>query len=548
MLNRLFGQRASTAGFDTRPPDLTFGFHVKGGMMTPLSVKSTGNGGQNLESQVRSRKELRADPTGLALAYASNPTAHRCVDLRARKVAEMPRRLVRKSDGSVVEEHALWSAVERARHYWGNDLFYLWQFAKCIHGECYFEKVPDQFGRPFTLRWLNPVATEPLIINGKIDIFYYSSMNGGIFEQYRPDEIIYDHYANPLDDFRGLSPMQIALPSINTLVGIGDYQNSYFQNDATPGGILSADGNTFIGKTDQDRLMGFWRDQLQGAKKRFRAIFMPANVKWQSTQQNPSPEHELVETGASDKVCTAFGVPTSLVSPGNRRYSLAGDEDMKIFYENTIIPECIEEEKIVNQFILPWFDPSGELRYEHDFAQIRSLLEDQVKQATAVNARQLTGNISLNEARAKFGDMPVEGGDLYFMPKAVMPLSQKDLPDAAKLAQEATQTPQQQGVAQENQTPVDKSDQQADAMRELKLWRKLTFQKGLDRGRRFDAFAIPAQVANDLRGMLYGISDLKSADEREREIQEAFGDAEAMLGQVSDTTVLSTMMRRLQEA
>jgi hypothetical protein len=48
--------------------------------------------------------------------------------------------------------------------------------------------------------------------------------------------------------------------------------------------------------------------------------------------------------------------------------------------------------------------------------------------------------------------------------------------------------------------------------------------------------------------MLYGISDLKSADERERDIQEAFADAEAMLGHVNDQTVLNTMMRRLQEA
>lgn len=546
MINRLFGSRR--AYNDSPPPDMTLGYQIKAGQVTPITIKGVGVTGLALESQIRLRKELRADVTGLALAVAAHPVPNRCVDLRARKVSEMPHKLVNVADKSTVTLHPFLNALIAARKYWSNDLFYLWEHALCVHGECYLEKVVDQFERPYTLRWLNPIVTQPIIINGAIEVFYYMQQSGGDYHQFTPEQVIYDHTHNPTDDFRGLAPMQVALPSVNVLVGVNDYQNGFFQNDATPGGILSADGNTYIGKTDQDRLMQFWKDQLQGARKRFRSIFMPANVKWQYTQQPPSPEHAAVESAATDKVCTAFGIPPSLINSGERRYSAANDNDMKIFYENTVIPECVEMETIVNEQILPWFDDSGSVRFEFDFTAIRALLEDQVKQATAINARMLTGNISLNQARAKFGDLPVEGGDLWFLPKANMPIAESDLKDAASIAQEQQQTPQMQGVAQENQKPVDKIDQQQEAMGELKLWKKLTLQKGLDRGRRFDAYLIPAQVADDLRGLLYGISDLKSADERKRDIQAAFDDGELMLGHINEQSVMNTMLQRIQEA
>src|SRR5690606_29920218 len=185
-----------------------------------------------------------------------------------------------------------------------------------------------------------------------------------------PSRIIYDYYHNPLDDYRGLAPMQTALPSINILNGIMDYQNSFFLNDARPGGILSARQGTHINTTEQQRRTTFWREQVEGARKAFRTIFMPAALEYQAVQQAPTPEHVDVERGAIRKICDAFGVPVPLVDLDEMRFQLS-EEQPKSFYENTVIPDCMEIAEVINGELLPFFDDSGDVVFEFDYDKIR---------------------------------------------------------------------------------------------------------------------------------------------------------------------------------
>jgi HK97 family phage portal protein len=559
MLERLFPRRQPVVS-EGAAADVPLGFYVRGNSVVPITSKGiqggmgggrksvTGLYGISQQAAIRTRKELLASDGELALAYASNVIAHRCVDLRSQKVAEMPRRLVNKRTGEVVKDHPFLDAVRLSNKVHRKSIFYLWQNAKCIHGETYFLKTTDTFGRPLMMQWLNPTATEPFVFGGRILYFeYYDDAIGAQGTQIPTWQVMYDYYHNPSDDLRGLSPMQVALEPINVMNSIQAYQLSFFQNDATPGGLIGAKQGTILQKSDQDRLLKWWQEQLQGVRKRFKPVFLPFPLEWQNVQQPPSPEHTDIERAQIRKICDVFGVPVPLVDYDQARYQFSG-EHPKMLYENTIIPDCEVIAEHVNNELLPFFDDSDTVRFEFEYDKVRALIDDQTKRTTAINARQMAGNITLNEARQRFGDAPIDGGDVVFVPKAIMAVDVEDLPDLDQLAR-----PEPIGNRDPENLPMEilpenngrtGTGQQDMALAELKAWRRKYKQKGLKGARNFREQHLPTRVADSLRSMLFAFPDDAPAEQ----VNGAFETAQRELRAVLDSELLAGLAERIREA
>ena len=536
--------------------DAVIGWSVERGTVVPLSMKTIGAYGESIQQQIGARKTLRADDDGLALAYASNPIAHRCVDLRAQKVSEMPKRVVLKGTHDPIPDHPLILALDESRRYWRKSLLYLWQSAKCIHGEAYIEKIADQFGRPMTLRWLNPLAIEPYVDGDAIAWFDYQS---DTFNQTRieTERVVYDYYHNPLDDYRGLAPMQVALSAVNILNGVMNYQNAFFANDARPGGVLSGDGNVHFNDTTMKRLKNFWDEQLSGARKAFRTIFMPVGLKYSQIQQAPTPEHETVERMAIRKICDAFGVPVPLVDLDEMRFQLS-DEQPKQFYENTVIPDCMEIAEVINGELLPFFDPGAEdVVFEFDFDKIRALLDDQVKRATAINSRVLTGVLTVNEARREYGLKEWDGGEAVMLPKASMLVQLDDLPSIEEMTGAQATAPADQATPDPNGGAVPTGDTrqndstpaiaksaplQTDALGELKAWAEVARKRGVAKALEFTIYHIPPAVADGIRAQLFALGE----DAKPVQIKAVYADARRQLTVLFDEAELAGLNERLR--
>lgn len=533
--------RRTTASMPAAGTDTVYGWLMQDGKTTPLSAKTMAASGVGIQQQIAARKSLLADDTGLALAYASNPIAHRCVDLRAQKVAEMPHRVVRKNSKDVVADHPLMLALDTSKRYWRKSLLYLWQSAKCIHGEAYIEKIPDQFGRPMTLRWLNPLAVEPYIPRDRIEYFEYQT-DGAVVLRLNPATVVYDYYHNPLDDYRGLSPMQVALPAVNILNGVMDYQGSFFRNKAQLGGVLSADGNVTFSKPRMKELLDFFNEQVQGARKSFKTIFMPVGLKFSQIQQSPSPEHETVERMAIRKICDAFGVPVPLVDLDEMRFQLS-DEQPKQFYENTVIPDCMEIAEVINGELLPFFDPDGadEVVFEFDFDKIRALLDDQVKRATAINSRVLTGVLTLNEARQEYGLEAWDGGDKVMLPRASMLVAVDDLPTLEQMTGGVNE-PQADPSGGAVPTGDTAAPRQENAQQEMKAWAEVARKRGLKAALGFQTYRIPPSIADGIRAQLFALGDHAEGES----VKAVFADARRQLSMLFDEAELAGLNERLR--
>lgn len=517
------------------PGDVVYGFYLSNGSIAPIGMKSSGAFGQAVQSQVRARRELQADDAGLALAYAAAPTANRCVDLRATKVASMPHSVYSKRDKTPIDDHPLMQAFRASRRMWGKDVLYVWEHSLCLHGETYFEKATDVMGRPAALRWLNPIATEPQIQQGKIVSFDYAGDDAYI--SLPPSIVVYDYLHNPLSEWRGLSLMQTALTAANIHINYLEYIQSFFRNDATPGGILAARQNTTINKADSERLLKFFSDQLQGARNKFKTIFMPAPLEYQRVQQPPAPEFVETERSAKRTICEVFGVPISLVDFDNERFQLS-EEQPKLLYENTIIPECERISKMINDNVLPWLDDSGDVEFGFDYDQIRAMLDDQVKRATAINARLLAGNLTVNEARVKFGDKPVDGGDIFYTPRAQQPIRLEDLPRIEEIMEENQSRPDAQNAPKERVLP-----HQNDPTGELRAWQKKAMGS-LRRGRQFTPYVLPASVAAQIKAELLALPD----DVDKNAIKAVFVQAQRDLKSLLELDDLDGLVRRLLDS
>jgi HK97 family phage portal protein len=524
--------------------EIVLGLTVKGGVIAPLTMKgmTSGSHGQSIQAQVRARRELTADDTDLALAYASNPIAYRCADLRAQKVSKMPYRIVNRKTREPIPDHPFLEILHLSRRLYGKDVLYAWQHSKCVHGEAYLEKVYDRRRTLAAIRWLNPIAIEPQVQDGEIVWFDYFSDDG--VTQFLPNELVYDYYHNPLDDFRGLSPMQLALQAINTGNYYRQQVNSFFQNDSTPGGILSARQGTILNEPSMNRLKKWWDEQLAGARKRYKTIFMPAPLQFEKIQQTPAPEWADLERSAVRNTCDAFGVPVPLVDFDEMRFQLSG-EHMKVFYENTIIPECDNHAEDINEELMPLVDEDAV--FEFDYDQIRALTDDQVKRATAVNARQMTGNLTINEARREFGKPELDGGDVLLMPTALMPVPVADLGRISELMQakpNAEQTDARQGAnaPQEDAASPDREPRKADE--ELTAWRKQALNKGVRKARSFKCYLLPHSVATSVREALYALPE----DADRNDIRAVFETARHELKAMFEEDDLVGLVERLESA
>lgn len=549
-------------------PDPVLGLYVDGkGRTSPIKGDNAAIGPQ---MAARQASALSLTRVGLSQAYQINETVHRCVDLRASKLSNIPLRVIDKKTRKPIPDHPLLAAMDFSRQYYRKPLIRSIEYGWCLFGETYIEKVRDQYGKVRALLWLNPQAITPEVNSG--GILYYQYMPNGNFshmQTYKPEVIIYDHSYNPDDDWRGLSPVSVAMGSVNLSKFVSDYLSAYFQNDARPGGILAARGNTVLTQADQKRLLFQWTEQLGGPKNRKKTVFLPASLEWQDVQDRPASQHGELEVKADKRICRALGVPYTLVEAQEQRTD--NDEDKKSLFEDTLFPRCDEIAELLQREALPYFgDPDTEM-VSFDVDAVRVTYGNQVQKSTAINSQLLAGAMSINEARREYGRTDVEGGDLYLIPKNATLVNEDELGmvvEQQRAAEEkAAEDKRQQFEASMQQkkeqvgspasgasAPQETPDERANAINlqgrnnqpakaELAAWRRKTTRKGLKAGLRFSAEYIPDSVATFVRSQLESLPEPHEADD----VRLAFDQAKMMLDRDDEGDAVDAMLKILAD-
>lgn len=382
--------------------------------------------------------ELRLDPYGLALAAETSVWAKACIDLRKSAVSRMPWAIY-DAAGNVLDNTPFHAMMKYARVAYQQNLFALWEQSLSVHGESYMEKLYNGdipgFSIPGGLRILNTIAIEPQIQNGAIQYYQYSA-SGGKYKLNLSDLFIH-RYASLTDDYRASAPMTTAMDAVGIKRNMQNYLRGYFDNDSTPGGIVSPKQGVSVDKNFVDRVMTNWANAFKGANNRNSTGFVSDPIDYEQFD-NKLPEHqqELSDDEIAE-ICAAFRVPVAMVKSGGVKDPLGGggkmDSSRQMFYEDFTEPECEDIQTFINDVIIPWLMPNSGAEFLFDFDEIRSLIKDTKERSDKVINEFNNGAITFNQLQIALDYEPIEGGDWYQFTSGKIIIQAKDISSAGAL-------------------------------------------------------------------------------------------------------------------
>lgn len=152
---------------------------------------------------------------------------------------------------------------------------------------------------------------------------------------FKVEEIIFVKENSAQSIYRGDSRLTSALPAINTLKSMVDFQQNFFKNNAVPGLVLRTP-NTLSRKV-KDRIISEWMQRYNpkvGGKK---PAVLDGDFSIENLGHTDFRELDFKDSIETQerKILKAIGVPPLLLDSGNNANI---SPNQKMFYTNTILP------------------------------------------------------------------------------------------------------------------------------------------------------------------------------------------------------------------
>lgn len=242
-----------------------------------------------------------------------------------------------------------------------------------------------------------PAANMQILPDEKVFVKGYKYNN---MQDFKTNEIIHIRDVCSSSIYRGSSRLMSANRSIDILYKMQQFQETFFENGAVPGMVLTTD-NTLSQvakqKTIQNWITGY--SPKNGARKPMilDSGLKPSNLLNASFQEM---DFDVSIKSHDIKILKALGVPSLLLDGGNNANI---SPNMRLFYLETVMP-------IVRKYI-----SAMERHFGYDIEAITSnvsALQPDLKDIAAYNTTLVNGGIiSANEARVELRYDPKPGHD-----------------------------------------------------------------------------------------------------------------------------------------
>lgn len=543
-------QKSAIDDYPMRDPETVLAYYLDPGgrldaIKTGLAYPGAGNYLYGITSPYADIP-IQSNPTGFAYASIVSTWAARCIHIRKTIINRIPWSVVDRRTGKPIPGHPFEIAVRRA-NVRGQKIFMLHEWAQCIWGETFLWPVKNEFGYYSDLVWLNNLGMEVITLAGMIGGYSYAPITGGRVKQFRADELIFYYTDNPFNNLRGVSPFDTILLEVGVDKDIARHLKAWYSNNARPGLMLIPENDTSVFASQE--FMDFWKANFQGPANAGKPVLMPSLIKdIKEIQQAPKVDDIEQRLAVRTEICAQFGVPLAIAGAWDDANYDSVDTQRKSLYEETIIPETETIDDDFTERLLPCFDEWGTARIQHDFTNIKALMEDEGAKAQAVNQRLVSGGISLNEYRDQFDLPKLPNGNVFYVPTGVTvtPVNEIGKQPAAPLTpllQAPAQPPQlptpepppapqlPSGESLEkpalppaveptkaDDTPVQmitlEKKAQASPADELAAWEKKALNGGAIKALKFECHLLPKPLAQSIRQALTDKPDMSKADIR----------------------------------
>ena len=341
-----------------------------------------------------------------------NAIAYACVRKIAGAAASVPFLLY---DGAAeVEDHPLLALLARPN---GSEdcaaLFERWYgFLQCA-GNAYLEAVSLD-GVPRELHVLRPDRMKVVAGARGWPAAYDYTVDGRTTRIARDGSgflpVLHASLFHPLDDYYGLSPLQVAGAAIDVHNQGAAWTKALLDNAARPSGALiyrGPDGTPGLTDEQFTRLKRELEDAYQGASNAGRPMVLEGGLDWKAMGYTPS-DMDFAETRsvAAREIALAFGVPPMLLGiPGDNTYANYAEANLN-FWRQTVLPQVSRTAAALTRWLCPRF--GGRLRVGYDADAVEALADARQALWEKLNGASF---LTVNEKRAAAGYSPLEGGE-----------------------------------------------------------------------------------------------------------------------------------------
>lgn len=218
------------------------------------------------------------------------------------------------------------------------------------------------------------------------------------------DRILHLKLFHPLDDWYGLSPIQVAALAIDKLNAGDKWNSALLQNSAVPSGALVSKERL----TDEQfsRLKKEMREQVQGIRNAREPLLLEQDLDWKELSISPK-DMDWIEglKFSALQIAQIYNVPPELIGLQPATYQNRR-EGRKALYTEVICPALNRLRDAFNNLLTPKFGKDLFLDYDKD--KIEALAEDQESLWKRANDSQF---LTLNEKRQLVGFDDIPGGD-----------------------------------------------------------------------------------------------------------------------------------------
>lgn len=334
----------------------------------PAKTYSSGMGndwGNGLSYQNR---DILASGYGFATAYTSVIAVNRSITLRADAIDSLPWVIKRVNFGNAddyevvatnknTQTHGLSSALQEYRYKENRPFFKTLSSFRDLYGETYCELGRNVYGR-VGLRLLNPLAVQPLIVNGEIQSYHYSGNTGDTPTILYPNQVAYDYTFNPFDDMRGLSQIQSTLQAANIDRNLKRFLRDFFVNNARPS-VLITPKTEFGQFTAEQRkaLQSQLQDFFKGSGNQYGAFVSSQQLDMVTAEQPDIQKQYAIQQQIANEIYSAFGIPAAIAGGSPATYK-EGREVYDNFVASTILPIALDIADFIQAQLMPLYaDP-----------------------------------------------------------------------------------------------------------------------------------------------------------------------------------------------
>jgi HK97 family phage portal protein len=281
-----------------------------------------------------------------------------------------------------------------------------------VAGNAYIWKQRSGARLPVALYLLRPDQVRPIVAaTGEIEGYAY-----GVEPKIQlipAEDIIHEMaHPDPIDPFRGVSPIAVLARAGDLDNSAMDYLRAFFANAGIPSGLLKF--KTQVEKNEAERIRQLWRERYSGPKGWHDVSVIDADVEYQEIGSKiRTMDLSGVFSTTESRICSAFDVPPILVGSwiGLQSASYANYENArKSFYQETLSPRWAS---VSDRFTVDLAAEFGEdIELYFNLSEIDALQEEQAEERKYALDAWNAGLITRNEARTIVDLDPIDGGDV----------------------------------------------------------------------------------------------------------------------------------------